>query len=412
MNIYTILDFWKKCSSDFVDTEYSFLSNLSSFLNELRQEQQNFNKNNFNIFSFISEVYRPDKNIYKKENPNSEILKSLLDPNTAEIGNPIVLKEFFEFIGLKEHKKFFPDLSKVKVEREKHHIDIYIHNDKNSVIIESKLYGARHQDFQLARYYSKSKEEGYNVKKIVYLTLDPIQELDLKDLYKPSKYKKYSPKEQKEFYSVVPEIQPLITYISAKNYDDMKSLSVFFDMCSKEQEIGNELLRIILEQYSKLLISLVGKQTMTSAEKNLISKIYESEESIKNAFEFTGIWKRKNDILQEIVVDKFKEKNKGWKNDESNKYFYKKVNGYKLFIAKKKWRIGFLSEKFKEAEREKLKNVLANLDIGDVEKKDDIHDDENQVYIDLIYNNEPINSYFNSVIQALRNLENDISQLN
>ena len=31
-----------------------------------------------------------------------------------------------------------------------------------------------------------------NVKKIIYLTLNPVQELDLYDLYKPSEEKKYS----------------------------------------------------------------------------------------------------------------------------------------------------------------------------------------------------------------------------
>ena len=178
MNIHEIFDFWQKCSSNFVNTEYSFLNSLTPVFNELRKEKQIFDENNFNIFSFISEAYCPNENVYKKENPNSEILKLLLDPNTQEIGDAKVLESFFEFIGLKNHKKLFPNLYDVKIEREKHHIDIYIHNDENAVIIESKLYGARHQDFQLARYYIKAtKENGYNVQKIIYLTLDPIPPL-------------------------------------------------------------------------------------------------------------------------------------------------------------------------------------------------------------------------------------------
>ena len=410
MNIDEMFNFWQECSSDFVDNEYSFLNSL--LFNELRQERQNFDKNNFNLFSLISEAYRPGENVYEKENPNSEILKILLDPNTAEIGNPIILEKFFEFIGLKEYKKFFPDLGAVKVERERHRIDIYIHNDKNSVIVESKLYGASNQDFQLARYYLKSKEDGCTVRKIVYLTLKSIQELDLQDLYKPSKEKKYSQEEQKKYYTLIPEITPIITYISAKNDNDKeKSLSDFFDRCSEEKEIENELLKMILKQYSKLLIRLAG-EIMTSAEKKLISKIYESEESIKNALDFISVWERKDDALREIFADKFKQQHKeDWLYDSNEGVFYKEVNRYCLFIYKYAPEIGFWSEKFKKSEREKLRKVLENLDIGGLNIDGEIKDNENWVYMDFIYNNEPINSYFKSLDQALKNLENTVLQL-
>ena len=164
MNIYEIFDFWKKCSSDFIDAEYAFIGDLNSLLDKVREEKKYFAENNFNIFSLISEAYRPDENVYEKENPNSEILRILLDPNTTEIGNPIILKEFLKFIGLEKHEEFFPDLSEIQVKRERYHIDLYIHNDENSIIVESKLYGARHQDFQLARYYLEASKK-YNVKK-------------------------------------------------------------------------------------------------------------------------------------------------------------------------------------------------------------------------------------------------------
>ena len=414
MNINEMFNFWQKCSSDFVDTAYSFLNSLDQLPNKSRQERQDFDKKNFNLFSLISEAYRPGENVYEKENPNSEILKILLDSNTAEIGNPIILEKFFEFIGLKEHKKFFPDLDAVKVERERHRIDIYIHNDENSVIIESKLYGAPNQDFQLARYYLKSKEDGCTVRKIVYLTLNhPIKELDLQDLYKPSKEKKYSQEEQKKYYTLIPEITPIITYISARNDDDKKkSLSDFFDRCSKEKEIENKLLKMILKQYSKLLIKLAGEQIMTSAEKKLISKIYESEESIKNALDFISVWERKDDALREIFADKFKQQHKeDWRYDSNEGVFYKEVNRYCLFIYKYAPEIGFWSEKFKKSEREKLRKVLENLDIGGLNIDGEIKDNENWVYMDFIYNNEPINSYFKSLDQALKNLENTVLQL-
>lgn len=54
MNIHKIFDFWQECSSNFVNTEYSFLNSLTPVFNELRKEKQIFDENNFNIFSFIS----------------------------------------------------------------------------------------------------------------------------------------------------------------------------------------------------------------------------------------------------------------------------------------------------------------------------------------------------------------------
>ena len=167
MNFDEIIKCWQKISSDFAKSEYQFLEELDPFLNKLREERQKYNEDHFNIFSLISELYRPRENVYEKENPNSEVLKLFLDPNTKDIGNEIVLREFIEFIGLEDCKKVFPEIEKVKVEREKHRIDIYLHDDKNAIIIESKLYGAPNQDFQLARYYLKAKEDGYNVKKII-----------------------------------------------------------------------------------------------------------------------------------------------------------------------------------------------------------------------------------------------------
>lgn len=409
MNIYEIFDFWKKCSSDFIDAEYAFIGDLNSLLDKVREEKKYFAENNFNIFSLISEAYRPDENVYEKENPNSEILKILLDPNTTEIGNPIILKEFLKFIGLEKHEEFFPDLSEIQVKRERYHIDLYIHNDENSIIVESKLYGARHQDFQLARYYLEASKK-YNVKKIVYLTLNPIKELNLEDLYEPSEDKKYSMEEQKKLSKVVPKIKPLITYISARNGDKEKSLSVFFDRCSEEVE--NELSRIILKEYSKLLLRLAGEQNMTSAEKNLIKRIYEDEKSIQNALDFIRVWERKDEALHEIFADKFKETYLDWKYDICDRCFYKEVNGYYLFIYKDKPQIGFWAEKFTKSERKKLSDVLVKLDIGNLKLENGIHDDENWVYMDFIYDNEPIDLYFESVVLALKNLESRVSQLN
>ena len=402
-----IIKYWQKISSDFVKSEYQFLEELDPFLNKLREERQKYNEDHFNIFSLISELYRPRENVYEKENPNSEVLKLFLDPNTKDIGNEIVLRKFIKFIGLEDCKKVFPKIEKVKVEREKHRIDIYLHDDKNAIIIESKLYGAPNQDFQLARYYLKAKEDGYNVKKIIYLTLNPVQELDLYDLYKPSEEKKYSMEDQEQFCKIVPELEPLIEYVSAVTTNERKNLSTFFDSCSKLVE--NNILKLLLHEYSKLLIKLAGEQKMTSAEKELIKKIYESKESIKNALDFESAWKDKDEALIEIFIEKFKIAKSDWIYEDD--CFYKEINGYWLFIYEKKPQLGFWSEKFKKQDRTKLREVLENLDIGKLRLEDEVKDEENWVYMNFVYDNEPIDEYFEMIIKVLDKLEKEVLDL-
>lgn len=411
MNFDEIIEYWQKTSSDFVLCEYQFLEELKPILTKLRDERQKYNEDHFNIFSLISELYRPEENVYEKENPNSEVLKLFLDPNTKDIGNEIILRKFIEFIGLEDCKKVFPKIEKVKVEREKHRIDIYLHDDKNAIIIESKLYGAPNQDFQLARYYLKAKGDGYNVKKIVYLTLNQVPELNLYDLYKPSEEKKYSMEEQKQFYKVVPEIEPLIEYVSAVTTNERKNLSIFFDSCSKLVE--NDILKLLLQEYSKLLIKLAGEQMMTSAEKELIKKIYESKESIKNALDFESAWKDKDEALVEIFIEKFKEAKPDWiYGIYEEDCFYKEINGYWLFIYEKKPQLGFWFKKLKKQARTKLKEVLENLDIGTLRLEDGVIDDgEEWIYMDFIYDNEPIDEYFERIIKVLDNLEKKTQDL-
>jgi len=249
------------------------------------------------------------------------------------------------------------------------------------------------------------------VQKIIYLTLDPIPPLNLKDLYEPSENKKGKKEEQEECYSVVEKIEPLIKYISARASKKEMSLSYFFDKCSKKVE--NELLRMILKQYSKLLIRLAGEEKVTSVEKKLLEKIYESQDSINNALDFIDLWDKKDEALREICVDIFKEKHKDWIFDKREYVFYKEVNGYKLYIFRWKPQIGFWSNPkiFNKNEREKLREVLENLDIGDLTRKGEIQDEEKWVYMDFIYENVPIKPYFNSILKALENLENDVLKL-
>lgn len=416
---------WNRICNDFLNTESSFLNGINPLLKKIRTEKEGHDKNHFNIFSKISEIYCPDKAVYEKENPNSEILKLLLNPKTEKIGDEKVLKSFFKFIDMPKYSDFFPDFNDIEILREKHRMDIYIRNKENAVIIESKLNGAPHQDFQLARYYLEAtNRDKLTVQKIVYLTLNPIGKLNLGKLYKPSPSKKYTTEEQNEYYNTVTKIQPLITYISAVDGD--KSLSNFFKDCSKKSGI-NGIRKILLEEYSELLVKLAGEERMTSAEKVLFEKIYANEDDIKSAKEFINVWNVKNEALHYIFKDKFEEKNKtekkGWVYYDD--MYYKNVNGYILFIYFYHDKngpfiqIGFWSgkdkPKFKKQKRDDLKDVLESLAIDNLGLEltsDGIRPTEEWVYMDFVYDEyKNINDYFDKIIDVLDELENKTSQL-
>lgn len=117
---------------------------------------------------------------------------------------------------------------------------------------------------------------------------------------------------------------------------------------------------------------------------------------------------KKDEALWEICVDMFREKHNDWIYED--KIFYKKVNEYWLFVYKDE--IGFWTDdNFRENEIEKLKKVLKSLDIGDLRISGEIHAEDYLVYMDFIYENVPIKPYFNSILKALENLENDVSNL-
>lgn len=406
-----------------------FFTNKKDLLEKIRNKREVVaNKDRFNIFSTLSEIYSSEKNIFRKENPNSEIIKFLIDPNSYEEKNRTVLNKFFDFIDLKDYITFFPDNVKVEIERENHRIDLYIHNKENAIIIESKLNNAPDQDFQLARYYLKAtKDDGFNVKKIVYLTLNPITELNLEKLYKPSESKKYTHDEQKGYYEAVKDIKPLIVYISAvDDGNPQKSLSNFFENCAKATD--DKIMQTLLNQYSKLLRQLAGEEKMTEEEIKLIENIYNSKDCIQNAVEFQKVWENKDAILRKIFENKFWSFS-DWTYDKGKSIYLKTVNGYALYI----WfqekhdknnpiqqEIGFWSEKTKKKwNKEKLKGILIELaeyNNGIKLAYEDPYADDEWVCIAFVYdaetenNPETIDTYFNKFFNVVKNFESKVEK--
>ena len=55
--------------------------------------------------------------------------------------------------------------------------------------------------------------------------------------------------------------------------------------------------------------------------------------------------------------------------------------------------------------------MLENLDIGKLRLEDEVKDEENWVYMNFVYDNEPIDEYFEMIIKVLDKLEKEVLDL-
>ena len=114
----------------------------------------------FNVFS----VLRKETD---EVNLHSRFLHALLDYKKSGDENRENVKDFLQHVGIENF-----DQTGIKVERERHYIDLLITNNaKQAVVIENKI-GAGDQPEQLQRYYNTMKERGYGDIHLLYLTLD------------------------------------------------------------------------------------------------------------------------------------------------------------------------------------------------------------------------------------------------
>lgn len=450
----------KEISDDFIKNQENLFNSLKEELSKIKKIKEKSHIGEFNIFKSIAEAYKQkndDRNRFSLEGPNSDILQLILSPKSKEIGNPEILKDFLQYIGIDDDsiKEAFPNLDEVEIKREASidnngRIDLLIKNEKHCVIIESKLNNAPNQPFQLQRYYLAETKEKIEVVKIVYLTLVPCGELDFDndfELYKNET--KYSEEELREFKNVIPDVKKRLVYLPATNKQNEKSLCDFFNdevkkidnklikvilsqyakqqnekFFNAELEKNNyELIKVILSQYTKLLTELGGIEEMLLPEKELIKKIYESEESVENAETFAEIWKNKDEIIKELLDEKFKEEytGKGWRFEDDTFYKTAKENldFYICFYPRDKWarnrwfEFGFLlkkgtcSPKEKESLRKFLDKILSDLHIA---KHAEISEDEgSEVWIYVCFYHEEelwtLNEKFEKAVNALEKLE-------
>lgn len=258
----------------------------------------------FNIFETISDLY-------KREKFHSDILYTILNPDTPEIGvihNTNILKEFIKMID--EKSDFIID-DTVEVSKEKYnvvwdgtedkegYIDLLISNGHNqAIIIENKIKDAPDQPNQLVRYMSFVNEQLFhNVKpvrmSVVYLTLIPGKLPDFE------KYDNYFSK----YIEMIKDAKngrdgKILKYRSAVDNDKKKGSLVKFLQNCQRYIIGNDnesvLKKVYLEQYKVLLSHLGGKAAMLEYQKDLVKNVYSSQENLKAA----------RDLVEVLSVDK------------------------------------------------------------------------------------------------------------
>jgi len=114
---------------------------------------------NFNLF----------KNLHLNENQHSNLLKKLLTVSGKHGQGNLFLKSFLEMINFpynNEEWKVGKELKSGKKGR----IDLIIHTDNKSIIIENKINNAINQQNQLYRYWNNAiYKNNINESKIIYL---------------------------------------------------------------------------------------------------------------------------------------------------------------------------------------------------------------------------------------------------
>ena len=288
------------------DRVFGFFKEFDEFYKKSLEFKQKYGLtegSGFNIFSSIS-------NVYYRENLHSDIIRLILDPSTPKIGNRKNIKRFTDLLKNIHTLEFELDKN-ITVEREKGRIDVLVHDDKNAIIIENKINNAPVLDDQIGRYYETVKKRNLDVKAIVYLTLTPDKKLDEKiAITDPKKREK---------------IKPLIIPVSAVNENmDISFSEGFVKKCAEYCSKDNELARVYYTQYNELLKSLGGDIMAMEFCKPTIKEIYSDEEKLATFKAFGELWKKKNEVIAEIIKELLKKNNfEEYPNDAT---IYRKID--------------------------------------------------------------------------------------
>jgi len=160
------------------DKYATFFKEISPFLARISRWKND--PLGFNAFSLVSDYYY-------RETFHSDIIGSILDPQSPHGEGSVFLRLFLDFLAEEAERtlesgenKLNPNLpSRLRnlqigdtttVEREKGKIDIKITASNGTIVIENKIYDAPDMPRQLPRYVTKCQDAGETVEAVVYLT--------------------------------------------------------------------------------------------------------------------------------------------------------------------------------------------------------------------------------------------------
>ena len=381
-----------------------FLTNINNLLNmifadysqkkEAVIEKYDLNfSNKFNIFETISDLY-------KREKFHSDILYTILNPNTSQIGkvaNLEFVQRFIDILDLDSNLdcKFIVDET-IEISKEKYcpvwyetekiggYIDLLITNNHNqAIIIENKLNYAPDMPNQIVRYMKYIQEEKFGKDKkvdmtVVYLTLIPSKRPDISS-YDDS---------FKDYTKLIKDAEngsdgKILKYRCAIDSNREKgSLVKFLDDCIsfiESKDVTNPdvmITKVYLEQYKILLGHLGGDVAMLEYQKELLKNVYSSRENYRAAKDLVEIFEhRKDDVLSRLITEQLKDfvvplgfcffENWAYKveNDTTSDYLY--VAGWRGNLE-----IGFgTNGKISKKNRKIYQNILEDVYKTEIKQK-------------------------------------------
>ena len=363
----------------------------------------------FNIFSTISDQYQ-------KENLHSDIIRAILGQDCDCFKSEYIMKEFLKFIGLKSDE-IFSNISSLGVQREystltnndndKGRVDLLIYDDTNAIIIENKINGAPDMDNQLAKYYEQLDNEGKNILKIVYLTLN--------DSEGPKNLGQYG----KSYQKYLKKIKEKLICISAVS-DKKKSFSDFLRELKLEQENNRDVKKVFLEQYCQLLDSLGGSNLMTDTEEKCLEEILNDENMIHKFNNFIEIWDKRFNFVGEKIFSRILSEKKSFKKDtiRNSEVLVYKLSGIEDFYIYyySTIQMGFYlnSNKYKDKLKEVLSSVIKKSDKANVVNWNIAPSKDTEYWLYMFVDNfgeKKIEEIENHILKCLDNLVTETKKI-
>ena len=296
----------KKSISQIEDFFKIYCSNYLTKKKEIYKKYKIDNNQWFNFFESISDKWY-------RENFHSDILYTILNPNTPQIGNKCFVEEFVKFLDIEDKFDCSSDFivtkeeptgyivwarnKKGKKQQKKGSIDILIKNEKQAVIIENKINYAPDMENQLVRYMKYvSKKLGIKTYTVVYLTLTDDKNK------KPPLISSYDAGFE-EYAEMLDKDKGILKEVYAVDINQSLSKDFLPNCCNRlKKELTNnknednnyDVAQVYIDQYRILLNHLGGNAYMSEVDKNLIKKIYSSKENIETALDFINIWENKD----------------------------------------------------------------------------------------------------------------------